>query len=127
MHLSEIKAQIAAAAAQSTEAFQEISNRIKGLESQVDGLIAAASDPDVDDDQFLNNLQTLKSNVGALADIVPNAPPAAPVIPPAPADPGLADPAPAPEAPAPETAAPAETPPPPAGDTPAPDAANGGI
>lgn len=72
----EIKAQVAAAAARSTEAFAELGTRIADLQKQIDELIAGATDPDVTDEAFLANLQTLKTNTDALADIVPTPPPA---------------------------------------------------
>lgn len=75
MKLSEIKAQIAASAAKSTEAFTELGARILALQKQIDDLIAGAGDPDVTDEAFLADLNTLKVNAEALADIVPNTPP----------------------------------------------------
>lgn len=74
MKLSEIKAQIAASAARSTEAFAELGKRISDLQKQIDDLIAGAGDPDVTDEAFLADLNTLKANTDALADIVPNPP-----------------------------------------------------
>lgn len=72
MLLSEIKTQIAQAAAKSTEAFAELGTRIGALQQQIDDLIAGASDPNVTDETFLADLQTLKTNTDQLADIVPN-------------------------------------------------------
>lgn len=80
MKLSEIKAAVAASAKQSTEAFAELGGKIADLQKQVDDLIAGAQDPDVTDEAFLSDLNTLKSNVAQLADIVPN--PEPPVEPP---------------------------------------------
>lgn len=74
MKLTEVKAQIAAAAARSTEAFAEISNKITTMQTQIDDLIAGATDPDVTDEAFLANLQALKTTTDQLADIVPEAP-----------------------------------------------------
>ncbi len=74
MKLNEIKAQIAAAAAKSTEAFAEISTKITAMQTQIDELIAGASDPDVTDEAFLADLQNLKTTTDQLADIVPNVP-----------------------------------------------------
>jgi HalX domain-containing protein len=81
--LSEIKADVAAAAARSTEAFAEIGKRIADLQKQIDDLISGVSDPEITDEAFLTNLQTLKGNVDSLADIVPNPtePPAEPPTP----------------------------------------------
>jgi hypothetical protein len=70
--LSEIKADVAAASARSTEAFAEIGKRIADLQKQIDDLLAGNSDPNVTDEEFLTNLETLKTNVASLADIVPN-------------------------------------------------------
>lgn len=84
MKLSEIKSAIAEAAAKSTEAFGELSTKIADLQTQIDKLIADASDPDVTDEAFLANLGTLKTNTAALADIVPT-PVTAPTPEPAPA------------------------------------------
>lgn len=78
MKLSEVKAAIAEASKQNAEAFGEIGTRIADMQKQIDDLIAGNSDPDVTDEQFLANLESLKSNAKALADIVPN-----PVEPPA--------------------------------------------
>jgi hypothetical protein len=78
MRLSEIKAQIAEAAAKSAEAFAELGTRIGDLQRQVDELVAAASDPDVTDTAFLADLNTVRSNVASLAEIVPNPAPPAP-------------------------------------------------
>ncbi len=81
MKLAEIKAQIAAAAAKSTEAFAEISTKITAMQTQIDELIAGASDPDVTDEAFLADLQNLKTTTDQLADIVPNVPtPPAPSV-----------------------------------------------
>lgn len=74
MKLSEVKAAVAASAAKSTEAFAELGTRIGDLQKQIDDLIAGNSDPDVTDESFLANLNTLKTNVDQLAEIVPNAP-----------------------------------------------------
>lgn len=74
MKLSEIKAQVKAAAAQSAEAFQELGTKIGDLQKQIDDLIAGAADPDVTDEAFLADLNTLKTNAQQLADIVPGSP-----------------------------------------------------
>lgn len=77
MKLSEVKSQIAAASARSTEAFQELGTRIADLQKQIDDLIAGAGDPDITDEAFLADLQKLKTNTDQLADIIPDtAPPA---------------------------------------------------
>jgi hypothetical protein len=80
MRLSEIKAAVAESAKQSSEAFAELGSKIADLQKQVDDLIAGAQDPDVSDPDFLNDLNTLKTNVAELAAIVPNPtePPAEP-------------------------------------------------
>ena len=78
MKLTEIKAQIAQAASRSTEAFTEVNARLVELQNQVDALVVAATDPDVTDEKFLADLQLIKTNTDALADIVPApVPPAA--------------------------------------------------
>ncbi len=79
MKLTEVKAQIAAAVASSTEAFAEITAKITDMQAKIDALIAGASDPDVTDEQFLADLQTLKTTTDQLKDIVPNAPVEPPV------------------------------------------------
>lgn len=79
MKLSQIKADIAAASKQSKEAFAELGSKVASLQKQVDDLIAGASDPDVTDQQFLDDLTTLKTNVAQLADLVPNTAPEPPV------------------------------------------------
>ncbi len=83
MKLSEIKAAIAEAAAKNQEAFTEISSKVSAMQAQIDELIAGASDPDITDEAFLANLESLKTNAKALADIVPDAP-ATPTVPEAP-------------------------------------------
>lgn len=82
MRLSEIKAAVAESAKQSSEAFAELGSKIADLQKQVDDLIAGAQDPDVSDPDFLNDLNTLKTNVAELAAIVPNPtePPAEPPV-----------------------------------------------
>lgn len=72
MKLSEIKAAVAKAAAQSKEAFGEISKRLTDLQKQIDDLIAGQSDPEVTDEQFAKDLADLQADVKSLADIVPN-------------------------------------------------------
>lgn len=72
MKLSEIKTQVAAAAADSAEAFSELATRISDLDKQIADLVAAASDPDVTDEVFLTNLTSLRASSQALKDIVPN-------------------------------------------------------
>lgn len=71
MRLTQIKAQIAAAAASSKEAFAELSNKISAMQAQIDELINNASDPDVTDEAFLAALQELKQKTDQLKDIVP--------------------------------------------------------
>lgn len=78
MKLSEIKAAVATAAGQSTEAFNELSGRIGELQKQIDDLIAGVSDPEVTDESFAADLETLKVNTQALADIVKTTPPVEP-------------------------------------------------
>lgn len=73
MKLSEIKAQVAQAATRSTEAFAELGVKISDLQSQIDALLTAAQDPEVTDETFLADLNTVKANVDQLADIVPDA------------------------------------------------------
>ncbi len=88
MKLNEVKAQIAAATAASTEAFQEISAKLTAMQTQIDDLIAGASDPEVTDEAFLADLQKLKQTTEQLKDIVPNAPPVEPPVTP-PVEPGV--------------------------------------
>lgn len=71
--LSEIKADIASAARNAREAFAELSSKLVALQTQIDELIAGASDPDVTDEAFLADLETVKTDLQSLADIVPNA------------------------------------------------------
>lgn len=78
MKLSEAKALIATAAKQSTEAFSELSTRIADLQKQIQDLIDGAGDPEVTDEAFLADLETLKTNAQQLADIVPNPEPPTP-------------------------------------------------
>ncbi len=75
MKLSEIKTAVALAAKQSTEAFGELSTKIVDLQKQIDDLIAGVGDPEVTDEAFLADLNTVKTNLQQLADIVPNQPP----------------------------------------------------
>lgn len=74
MKLSEIKAQVKEAANQNKEAFAEVGQKIADLQKQIEDLIAGVGDPEVTDAEFLADLNTLKTNAQALADIVPNAP-----------------------------------------------------
>jgi hypothetical protein len=60
--LSDIKVQVAEAATKSNEALVEITRRL-------DELINGATDPNVTDEVFLANLETLRNNVAALANI----------------------------------------------------------
>lgn len=76
MKLDEIKKQIAESRARSQEAFGEISAKIAAQQTKIDELIAAASNPDVTDEAFLADLQSLKATTDQLADIVPDVPPA---------------------------------------------------
>lgn len=74
MKLSEIKNEVAAAAADSAEAFSELATRISDLDKQVADLVAAASDPDVTDEVFLTNLTALRASSQQLRDIIPGSP-----------------------------------------------------
>jgi len=80
MKLSEIKAQIAQAAKDSKEAFTELSQRLADQQAKIDQLVADASDPNVADGDFLNDLKTVADNNRELAALVPNPtePPAEP-------------------------------------------------
>jgi hypothetical protein len=78
MKFSELKTQMAALAARSTEAFAELGTKIAALQTQIDELVAGATDPEVTDEVFNADLATLKTNIDLLADIVPaSTPPAA--------------------------------------------------
>lgn len=83
MKLSEIKTAIAEAAANSREAFAELATKIADLQKQIDDLIAGNSDPDVTDEAFLADLQSLRTDAANLAAIVPNVPPVEPPVEPA--------------------------------------------
>jgi len=74
MKLSEIKALITSASGRSSEAFAEIGKKIADLQKQIDDLIAGVGDPEITDETFLADLNKLKENTDALADIVPGAP-----------------------------------------------------
>lgn len=65
MKLSEVNKLVAEANDRAQEAFTEISERLAALEQQ-------AQDPEVTNEEFLANLQSLKAGVDKLADIVPN-------------------------------------------------------
>lgn len=78
MKLAEIKAAVKEAAKDNAEAFSEIGTQIGALQKQIDDLIAGNSDPDVTDEDFLTDLESLKTSAQNLADIVP-----APAEPPA--------------------------------------------
>lgn len=75
MKLSEVKVAVAAAAAEikknNREAFTELGARIADLNQQIADLVAGASDPEVSDTQFLQDLNDAKADAQALADIVP--------------------------------------------------------
>lgn len=71
MKLSEIKSAIATASRQQKEALSEIGAQLADLKKQIDDLIAGATDPEVTDEAFLSDLQTLQTDAKALADIVP--------------------------------------------------------
>lgn len=71
MKLSEIKAAVAKAAKDNAEAFGEIGTKIGALQKQIDDLIAGNADPDVTDEDFLADLESLKTSAQGLADIVP--------------------------------------------------------
>lgn len=77
MKLSDVKVQISAAAARSTEAFAELGTKIAALQTQIDELVAGATDPEVTDEVFNADLATLQTNIALLADIVPASTPTA--------------------------------------------------
>ena len=80
MKLSEIKSQIAEAAKNSREAFSELSTRITDLQTKVDKLQADLADPEVTDEAFAANLQSVSDDVRKLAELTPNPePPEEPV------------------------------------------------
>lgn len=72
MKLSELKAQLVAAAAENTEAFAEITAKITDLQAQLATAIANLQDPDISDADTLAALQTVSTTAKQLADIVPN-------------------------------------------------------
>lgn len=74
MKLSEIKSAVAQVKQQNREAFQELGTKIADLNQQIADLIAAQNDPDVTDEAFLADLEALKADAKALADIVPGSP-----------------------------------------------------
>lgn len=88
MKLSEVKTAVATAAAEikknNREAFTELGARISDLNQQIADLIAAATDPEVSDTQFLTDLNDAKADAQALADIVPGSPTPPEPTPPAP-------------------------------------------
>lgn len=71
MKLSEIKQAIASASRSQKEALTEIGSQIADLKQQIDDLKNAATDPDVTDADFLQQINSLQSDAQALADIVP--------------------------------------------------------
>lgn len=74
MKLSLIKTAVTDAARANREAFTELGTKIADLNTQIQDLKDAATDPDVTDQQFLADLQTLQNDAKALADIVPGSP-----------------------------------------------------
>jgi hypothetical protein len=76
MKLSEVATVVAEIKKNNREAFTELSARLADLNQQIADLVAAATDPNVSDQQFLADLNDAKADAQALADIVPN--PAAP-------------------------------------------------
>lgn len=74
MKLSEIKTIIATSSKSQKEALAEIGTQIADLKTQIDDLKNAATDPDVTDADFLQQIATLQSDAQALADIVPGSP-----------------------------------------------------
>lgn len=74
MRLDQIKSTITAASKQTKEALAEIGTRIADLNAKIDELTQAATDPDVTDEQFLTDLNSLREDAQALADIVPGSP-----------------------------------------------------
>lgn len=74
MKLDQIKAAVSAASKQNREAFQEIGTRIADLNQQIQDLQEAATNPDVTDEAFLADLQSLQTDAAALANIVPGSP-----------------------------------------------------
>lgn len=74
MKLSEVKAVVASAAKANVEAFSEIGTKIADLNQQIADLLAGVGDPEVTDEQFLADLNTLATTGKALADIVPGTP-----------------------------------------------------
>jgi chromosome segregation ATPase len=79
MKLSEIKNVIATSSKSQKEALQEIGSQIADLKQQIDDLKTAATDPDVTDADFLQQITTLQTDAQALADIVPGSPSTGPV------------------------------------------------
>ncbi len=71
MKLDAIKTAIATASRQQKEALTEIGTKIADLNQKIDELTQAASNPDVTDEQFLDDLAALQTDAQALADIVP--------------------------------------------------------
>lgn len=74
MKLSEIKEAVKTAALQNKEAFSEIGAKIADMQKQIDDLISGVSDPEVTDAEFIADLNSLKTDAKALADIVPGTP-----------------------------------------------------
>ncbi len=74
MKLSEVKTAVSTAAKQNREAFVELGTKIADLQKQIDDLISGAGDPEVTDEAFLADLNSLKTDAQALADIVPGSP-----------------------------------------------------
>ena len=71
MKVSEIKAAVAEASKNATEAFGEISQLLADQKAKIEELIAGLSDPDVSDAEFAANLQNVSDINKKLADIVP--------------------------------------------------------
>lgn len=80
LKLSEVKAIVAQARKDSSEAIGELANRIADLDKQIADLQVANSDPNVTDETFEADLASLKKDSAALAAIVGTPPPV--VIPP---------------------------------------------
>ena len=74
MKISEIKTAIATASRAQKEALAEIGSQVADLKQQIDDLKNAATDPDVTDADFLQQITTLQADAQSLADIVPGSP-----------------------------------------------------
>lgn len=74
MKISEIRSAISTASKQNKEALAELGTKIADLNAKVDELTQTAQDPEVTDEQFIADLNSLKADAQALADIVPGSP-----------------------------------------------------